>query len=103
MSAVALQVLSQGLAIVDGKNVLHGTATDRVPRIVDAIRSYGPLRVGLERGIYFMESFKAAEGKRLVLRWAEALKNSPAKISVAILDDELILTNRSMSWNKRSC
>ena len=38
---------------------LHGTATDRVLRLLDAIGSYGPPRVALERAVYFTDSFKA--------------------------------------------
>ncbi len=56
---------AQEQAIVDGKKVLHGTATDRVLRMFDAVRSYGPPRVALERAIYFTESFKTTEGQPL--------------------------------------
>ena len=80
MSAETAQVLSaQEQAIVDGKKVLHGTATDRVLRMFEAIRSYGPPRVALERAIYFTESFKTTEGQPLVLRWAKALKTHRGK------------------------
>src|SRR5512143_2311259 len=84
-------------AIVDGKKILHGTATDRVLRMLDAIRSYGPPRVTLERAVYFTESFKTTEGQPLVLRWARALKNIAEKISVTIFDDELIV-GRANTW-----
>src|SRR5512137_2974015 len=91
---------AQEQAIVDGKKVLHGTATDRVLRILDAIRSSGPPRVALERAIYFTESFKATEGQPLVLRWAKALKHIAEKMSVAILDHELIV-GRPNTWPGR--
>jgi pyruvate formate-lyase/glycerol dehydratase family glycyl radical enzyme len=98
MSTETAQVLSaQEQAIVDGKKVLHGTATDRVLRMFEAIRSYGPPRVALERAVYFTESFKATEGQPLVWRWAKALQNIAEKMSVAIFDDELIV-GRPNTW-----
>ena len=98
MGIETAQVLSaQEQAILDGKKVMHGTATDRVLRMFDAIRSYGPPRVALERAVYFTESFKATEGQPLVWRWAKALKNIAEKMSVAIFDDELIV-GRPNTW-----
>src|SRR5512135_1754900 len=88
---------AQEQAIVDGKKVLHGTATDRVLRMFDAIRASGPPRVALERAVYFTESFKTTEGQPLVLRWAKALKHIAEHISVAIFDDELIV-GRPNTW-----
>src|SRR5512141_17494 len=84
-------------AIESGKKVLHGTATDRVLRLFEAIRTSGPPRVALERAVYFTESFKTTEGQPLVLRWAKALKNIAEKMSVAIFDDELIV-GRPCTW-----
>ena len=98
MGIETAQVFSaQEQAILDGKKVTHGTATDRVIRMLDAIRSYGPPRVALERAVYFTESFKATEGQPLVLRWAKALKNIAEKMSVTIFDDELIV-GRPNTW-----
>mgnify|MGYP002260495825 CR=1 FL=1 len=92
------RVLStQEEAIAVGKKVLHGTATDRVLRMFEAIRTSGPPRVALERAVYFTESFKTTEGQPLVLRWAKALKNIAEKMSVAIFDDELIV-GRPNTW-----
>ena len=88
---------AQEQAIVDGKKVLHGTVTDRVLRMFEAIRTSGPPRVALERAVYFTESFKATEGQPLVWRWAKALKNIAEKMSVAIFDDELIV-GRPCTW-----
>src|SRR5512138_4025462 len=88
---------AQELAILDGKKVLHGTATDRVLRMFEAIRAYGPPRVALERAVYFTESFKATEGQPLVWRWAKALEHIAKNISVAIFDDELIV-GRPNTW-----
>src|SRR5512137_2764111 len=88
---------AQEQAILDGKKVLHGTATDRVLRILDTIRSSGPPRVALERAVYFTESFKATEGQPLVWRWAKALQHIAENISVAIFDDELIV-GRANTW-----
>ena len=98
MSAETAQALSaQEQAIVDNKKVLHGTVTDRVLRMFEAIRTYGPPRLTLERAIYFTESFKATEGQPLVWRWAKALKHISENISVAIFDDELIV-GRPNTW-----
>jgi formate C-acetyltransferase len=95
---MATQVLSaQEQAIVEGKKVLRGTVTDRVLRMFEAIRSFGPPRVALERAVYFTESFKATEGQPLVLRWAMALKHIAENMSVAIFDDELIV-GRPSNW-----
>jgi hypothetical protein len=65
---------TQEQAIVEGKKVLRGTATERILRIFEAIRSSGPPRVALERAIYFTESFNTTEGQPLVL-----LGKSPQK------------------------
>src|SRR5512136_3275322 len=88
---------TQERALAEGKKVLTGTATDRVLRMFEAIRSSGPPRVALERAVYFTESFKATEGQPLVWRWAKALQNIAEKMSVAILDDELIV-GRPCTW-----
>src|SRR5512143_751326 len=87
----------QEQAILDGKKVLRGTVTDRVLRLFEAIRIYGPPRVALERAVYFTESFKATEGQPLVWRWAKALRHIAENISVAIFDDELIV-GRPNTW-----
>ncbi len=98
MNEATTPVLSaQERAISEGKTVLHGTVTERVQRMFDAVRAYGPPRVALERAVYFTESFKATEGQPLVLRWALALKNIAEKMSVAIFDDELIV-GRPNTW-----
>jgi pyruvate formate-lyase/glycerol dehydratase family glycyl radical enzyme len=98
MSAIAAQVLSlQEEAIESGKKVLHGTVTDRVLRMYEAIRGYGPPRVSLDRAILFTESFQETEGQPLVLRWAKALKHYAEKAPVAIFDDELIV-GRPNTW-----
>lgn len=74
MSTATSEVLSaQEQAIESGKRIVHGTVTDRVLRLNDAIRSYGPPRVALERAVYFTESFKATEGQAL----GPALGQSP--------------------------
>ncbi|MCL4181411.1 MAG: glycyl radical protein, partial [Verrucomicrobia bacterium] len=88
---------AQEAAIESGKKVLHGTVTDRVLRMFEAIRASGPPRVALERAVYFTESFQATEGQPLVLRWAKALMNIAEKMSVAIFDDELIV-GRPCAW-----
>ncbi|BCS32057.1 glycyl radical enzyme [Luteitalea sp. TBR-22] len=91
------EISAQERAIAEGRKVLHGKASDRVLRMFDAIRAYGPPRVALERAVYFTESFKATEGQPLVLRWARALHHIAEHISVTILDDELIV-GRPNTW-----
>jgi len=88
---------SQERAIEEGTKVLHGTATDRVIRMFEKMRAYGPPRVALERGLFFTEAFKANPHDPLVLKWAKALKNYAEKSTVAILDDELIV-GRPNTW-----
>src|SRR5512136_1551360 len=103
MSSNISTVLSaQEKAIADGKKLLHGTATDRVLRMFEAIRSSGAPRVALERAVYFTESFKATEGQPLVLRWAKALQHIAENISVTIFDDELIVGRPSTWFGKYS-
>src|SRR5512134_1473727 len=87
----------QEAAIASGSKTLRPGVTDRVLRLFEAIRSYGPPRVALERAIYFTESFKTTEGQPLVWRWAKALKHIAENISVAIFDDELIV-GRPNTW-----
>ena len=65
MITATTEYSAQEQAIVAGKKVLHGTVTDCVLRMFDAIRSYGSPRVALERAVYFTESFKATEGQPL--------------------------------------
>jgi hypothetical protein len=73
------RVLSaQEEAIHGGKKAVHGTATDRVVRIYDALRNSGPPRVTPDRAILFTESFKETEGQPLVLPWAKALRAEAA-------------------------
>ena len=88
---------AQEAAIASGSKMLRPGVTDRVVRLFDAIRSYGPPRVALERAVFFTESFKTTEGQPLVWRWAKALQHIAENISVAIFDDELIV-GRANTW-----
>src|SRR5215471_3649148 len=88
---------AQEAAIEGGKQVMHGTVTDRVLRMYEAIRAYGPPRVTLDRAVLFTEAFKDTEGQSLVLRWAKALKHFAEHTPVTILPDELIV-GRPNSW-----
>jgi formate C-acetyltransferase len=98
MSAETAKVLSaQELAIENGKKIVYGTVTDRVLRMYEAIRGYGPPRVSLDRAVLFTESFKETEGQPLVLRWAKALKHFAEKAPVTIFPDELIV-GRPNTW-----
>src|SRR5215472_1738730 len=92
MSTITAPVLSaQEEAIEGGKKVVHGKVTDRVLRMYEAMRAYGPPRVSLDRAVLFTESFRETEGQPLVLRWAKALKHFAEKAPVMIFDDELIV------------
>ena len=98
MSGNAGQVLSaQEAAIEGGSKVTHGTVTDRVLRMYEAMRGYGPPRVSLDRAVHFTESLQATEGQPLVLRWAKALKHYAEHAPIAIFDDELIV-GRPNTW-----
>jgi pyruvate formate-lyase/glycerol dehydratase family glycyl radical enzyme len=98
MSTIAAPVLSAQEEAIEGrKKVVHGAVTERVLRLYEAIRGYGPPRVSLDRAALFTESFKETEGQPLVLRWAKALKHYAGKTPVAIFDGELIV-GRPNTW-----
>ena len=97
MSAATANLSAQENAIHEGKKVLHGTVTDRVLRMFERTRAYGPPRVALERSVLFTEAFKENENDPLILKWAKALKRYAEKSTVAILDDELIV-GRPNTW-----
>lgn len=97
MSTAATALSSQERAIQEGTKVLHGKVTDRVLRMFEAMRAYGPPRVTLDRAVLFTESFKETEGQPLALRWAKALKHFAEKVPVTIFDDELIV-GRPNTW-----
>ena len=82
---------AQEQAIESGKTVVHGTVTDRVLRLYETVRAYGPPRATVERAVAFTESFKETEGQPTVLRWAKALKLYAEKSTVTIFPDELIV------------
>ena len=88
---------TQEAAIQAGKVTLHGTVTDRVLRMYEAIRAYGTVRVTLDRACLFTESFKETESQPLVLRWAKALKHFVENVPVTIFPDEL-LVGRPNTW-----
>ena len=90
-SAAPTTLTTQEHAIAAGLRSIHGQVTDRVLRLFDGMRAYGPPRVCLERAVLFTESFKETEHEPLVLRWAKALKRFAEKSTVVILDDELIV------------
>lgn len=88
---------AQEAAIHAGKETIHGTATDRVLRLYQAIRAYGPPRVTLDRAVLFTQSFRETENQPMVVRWARALKLFAEKVPVTIFDDELIV-GRPNTW-----
>src|SRR5262245_36062288 len=97
MSATTTTMSAQEQAIHTGKKVVHGTATDRVARMFEAIRAYGPPRVAVEGSVLFTHAFKANENDPLMLKWAKALKHYGEQSTVSILDDELIVGRRN-TW-----
>ena len=95
--AAPVTLSAQEQAIESGSKTLHGGVTDRVLRLFEAIRSYGPPRVTLDRAVLFTESFKSTANQPLVLRWAKALKLFAEKAPIAIFPDELIV-GRPNTW-----
>lgn len=88
---------AQERAIAEGKKSLYANVSDRVLRMYEAIRAYGPPRVALDRAVLFTESFQATESQPMVVRWAKALKHYAEKAPIAIFDDELIV-GRPNTW-----
>lgn len=88
---------AQEAAIASGRQVMHGTVTERVLRMYEAVRRYGPPQVTLDRALLFTESLKETEGQPMVLRWAKALKHFVEQVPVTIFPDEL-LVGRPNTW-----
>jgi pyruvate formate-lyase/glycerol dehydratase family glycyl radical enzyme len=99
-TTTATALSAQEAAIAGGKSVIHGAATDRVVRLYEAIRAYGPPRVTLDRAVLFTESLKETENQPLVLRWAKFLKRFVEQVPVTIFPDELIV-GRPNTWQGR--
>lgn len=95
--AVQPVLSAQEQAIVSGSPTMHGAVADRVQRLYQGMRAFGPPRVCLERSVLFTEAFKETEKEPLVLRWAKALKRYAEKSTVTILADELIV-GRPHTW-----
>ena len=88
---------TQEQAIESRSKILQGKVTERVLRMYEAIRAYGPPRVCLDRAVAFTESFKETENEPLVLRWAKAEKHYAETAPIAIFPDELIV-GRPNTW-----
>jgi hypothetical protein len=59
MTDVNTAVLAtQEAAIASGSKMLRPGVSDRVVRLLEAIRAYGPPRVALERAVYLTESLR---------------------------------------------
>ncbi|MBE9225497.1 glycyl radical protein [Phormidium sp. LEGE 05292] len=98
MTSVTTPTLTaQERAIAEGKKSLYENVSDRVLRMYEAIRGYGPPRVALDRAVLFTESFQETESQPMVVRWAKALKHYAEKAPIAIFDDELIV-GRPNTW-----
>jgi pyruvate formate-lyase/glycerol dehydratase family glycyl radical enzyme len=92
MSTQGNAVLSvQEQAIESGSLVIHGTVSDRVLRMYEAVLNYGPPRAFIDRAVAFTEVFKETEGEPTVLRWAKGLMRFAETSKVTILPDELIV------------
>ncbi len=96
-SGAPVTLSAQERAIAAGSKVLYGEVTDRVLRMYEAIRAYGPPRTTLDRAVLFTESFRETEGQPLVLRWARALEHFVENVPVTIHPDELIV-GRPNTW-----
>jgi isethionate sulfite-lyase len=92
-----LTLSAQEAAVESGKTIMHGTVTDRVLRLYEAVRNFGPPRASIERAVLFTESFKETEGQPTVLRWAKGLQRFAEKSPIAIFPDELIV-GRPAPW-----
>ena len=98
MSADTAQVLSaQEQAIESGNKVIYGTVTDRILRLYEAIRAYGPPRIALDRAVAFTKSMKETESEPISVRWAKAEKHYVETAPIAIFPDELIV-GRPDTW-----
>ena len=82
---------TQEQAIETGSLVMHGTVSDRVLRMYEAVLNYGPPRAFIDRAVAFTEVFKETEGEPTVLRWAKGLMRFAETSKVTILPDELIV------------
>jgi formate C-acetyltransferase len=96
-SMTAPTLTAQERAIAEGKTSLYENVSDRVLRLYEAIRAYGPPRVALNRAVLFTESFQATESQPMVVRWAKALNHYAENAPIAIFDDELIV-GRPNTW-----
>jgi len=96
-STMAPILTAQERAIAEGKTALYENVSDRVLRMYEAIRAYGPPRVALDRAVLFTESFKETKNLPLVVRWAKALKHYAENAPIAIFEDELIV-GRPNTW-----
>jgi len=96
-STMTPTLTAQERAIAEGKKSLYENVSDRVLRMYEAIRAYGPPRVALDRAVLFTESFQATESQPMVVRWAKALKHYAENAPIAIFDDELIV-GRPNTW-----
>ncbi len=97
MTVTTRTLTAQEEAIESGKHTLGDNVSERILRLFEAIRAYGPPRASLERAVLFTESFKQTESKPMVVRWAKALKHYAEQSTIAIFDDELIV-GRPSNW-----
>ncbi|MDR2421965.1 MAG: glycyl radical protein, partial [Deltaproteobacteria bacterium] len=81
---IRLQALAAGQAdpILDRR--------ERVKRLVDRLKGAKPV-IDVERALYFTQSMEKTEGEHLSLRWAKALHNVAANVSVYVTEGQLLL------------
>jgi hypothetical protein len=70
---VAHTLSAQEPAIESGTTVLHGTATDWILRMYQAMRTYGPPRVALDRTVPKSTAGRSAKKRRSHLEYFPSL------------------------------
>lgn len=89
---MALHALSGQEARIE-QEIQTGTpvygSKNRAARLLERVRNQKPV-IDIERGLYFMESFRETEGQPLNLRWAKALYHYAENATVYIEEDQLL-------------
>ncbi|MDR1871103.1 MAG: glycyl radical protein [Deltaproteobacteria bacterium] len=87
MSALAYALSPQEERLIDNESLDYGRPRPR--RILASFQGQTPV-IDIERAVLFTESMKATERLPLVLRWAKALYNIAANITIRITPDQLL-------------
>ncbi len=73
-----------------GKKDKYYASHARVFKLIEKFEGQTPF-IDVERALYFTRSMQQTEGQPLVLRWAKALYNVAANITVGVEDGQLLL------------